>query len=205
MRKQAFALLLLLVGFQLKAQLGGQRAYEFLNLPSNARVSGLGGVNFTSGWNDPTQVWSNPALLNESMNNQFVINRLGYFADIAQTSLTFVQPFEKLGSVAFGLDYLSYGAIQSFDQNGFLNGDFNISEYVFSFSNGRQFGPFSVGVTIKFAVSDLTNFQSSAALLDLGGIFRHPEKEFTLGFVIKNVGFLVSDYTDNNNILFNKG
>ena len=195
MRKQAFAFLLFFL-FQLRHK---RQKYEFLNLPNNARIAGLGGVNITSGWLDPTQARSNPALLNKGMVNQFVINRLVYFADIAQTSLTFVQPFQKLGNIAFGLDYLNYGDIQSFDENGFLNGDFSIIEYVLSASTSQQFGPFSVGASLKLAISDLSAFQSSAALLELGGIFKHPEKELTLGFAIKNIGFLISDYTDDNN------
>lgn len=199
MKKQAFVLLFITITFQLQAQLGGQRAYEFLNLPSNARASALGGTNITSGWLDPIQVGSNPALLNDSMTNQLVINRLGYFADIAQTSLTFIQPFEKLGNMAFSLDYLSYGKFDSYDENGFLNGEFSINEYVFAVSTSQAFGPFSVGASLKLAVSDLSAFQSSATLLDLGGTFRHPEKDFTLGFVINNIGFLISDYTEDNN------
>ena len=199
MRISTLVFLLVVSAFQMKAQLGGQRAYEFLNLPSNARTSALGGLNITSGWQDPTQISSNPALLNNAMTNQLVIHRLGYFADIAQTSLNFVQPSEKLGNIAFGLDYLSYGDIQSFDENGFLNGDFNINEYVFRVSNSKEFGAFSVGTTLKFAVSDFSAFQSSAVLFDLGGTFNHPEKELTLGFMIKNLGFLITDYTDDNN------
>ncbi len=199
MKKLLVVFLVTTFSFQLKAQLGGQRAYEFLNLPTNARTVALGGVNVTGGWLDPTQVGSNPAMLNDAMANQFVINRLNYFADIGQTNLTFIRPFEKLGNLAFGLNYLSYGTINSFDENGFLNGEFSVNEYVFSVSNSQAFGPFSVGTTLKLAVSDLSAFQSSAALLDVGGTFKHPEKELTLGFVIKNVGVLITDYTDDNN------
>ena len=197
--RKALVLLFVALTFHLNAQLGGQRAYEFLNLPSNARTSALGGTNITSGWLDPMQVGSNPALLNEAMTNQLVINRLGYFADIAQTSLAFVQPFEKLGNVSFSMDYLSYGNFDSYDENGFLNGEFSINEYVFSVATSQSFGPFSVGSALKLAVSDLSAFQSSAALLDVGGTFKHPEKDLTLGFVVKNIGFLISDYTEDNN------
>ena len=199
MNRFLVAFLFLAFSIQLKAQLGGQRAYEFLNLPTNARSAALGGVNITSGWLDPTQVGSNPAMLNTAMVNQFVINRLSYFADINQTNLTFIQPFEKLGDIAFGLNYLSYGTINSFDENGFLNGELSVNEYVLSASSSREFGPFMAGATLKLSVSDLSAFQSSAALLDIGGTFKHPEKQLTLGFVIKNVGFLISDYTDDNN------
>lgn len=180
-------------------QLGGTRAFEYLNIPNNARLAALGGVNITSGWNDPTQVSSNPALLTDTLRNQMVISRLGYFADISQTSLSYVTEFEKYGTWGFHLDYLNYGDIQSFDEAGFLNGDFRVNEYTFRLSNSRAFGPFQVGASLKLAVSDLSAFKASALLLDVGGTFKHPEKELTVGFVIQNLGFLISDYTDDNN------
>lgn len=184
---------------QAMAQLGGSRAFEFLNLPNNARLSALGGTNLTSGWNDPAQVTSNPALLNDSMRNQLVISRLGYFADISNTSLTYVTNIEKYGVWSVHLDFLSYGDIQSFDEQGFLNGDLSVNEYVFAVSNSQVFGPFSVGTNLKLAVSDLASFQASAMLLDIGGTFKHPENDLTVGFTIKNLGFFISDYTEENN------
>ncbi len=180
------------------AQLGGSRAFEYLNLPNNARLAALGGANITSGWYDPAQSSANPAMLNDTMQHQLVISRLGYFADIANTSLTYVTPIKKSGIWAFHLDYLSYGDIQSFDEAGFLNGDFSVNEYAFSVGNSQAFGPFRVGGNLKLAVSDLASFQASALLLDLGGTFLHPEKDLTIGFVIKHLGFLISDYTEEN-------
>ncbi len=181
------------------AQLGGSRAFEYLNLPNNARQAALGGVNVTSGWEDPGQVISNPALINSEMVNQLVISRLGYFADIANTSLTYVSEVGKYGTWAFHLDYLSYGDIQSFDEEGFLNGAFSVNEYALSIGNSQVFGPFSVGAGLKLAVSDLASFKATGLMFDVGGTFKHPEKDLTLGFAVKNVGFLLSDYTDDNN------
>ncbi|MBO3699035.1 type IX secretion system protein PorQ [Roseivirga sp. E12] len=180
------------------AQLGGSRAFEYLNLPNNARIAALGGYNITSGWYDPSQITSNPAILNDTMQHQLVISRLGYFADISNTSLTYVTPIKKYGTWAFHLDYLNYGDIQSFDEAGFLNGDFSVNEYAFSVTNSQEFGPFRVGANLKIAVSDLASFQASALLLDIGGTFLHPERDLTVGFVIKNIGFLISDYTEEN-------
>ncbi|OEK06513.1 type IX secretion system protein PorQ [Roseivirga misakiensis] len=180
------------------AQLGGSRAFEFLNLPNNARQSALGGVNITSGWNDLGQIISNPALLNADMENQLVISRLSYFADIANTSLTYATEIGDLGTWAIHLDFLNYGDIQSFDEAGFLNGEFSVNEYAFAISNSQKFGPFSVGASAKLAISDLASFKASALLLDLGGTFKHPEKDLTVGFTVKNMGFLLSDYIEDN-------
>ena len=180
------------------AQLGGSRAFEYLNLPNSARLSALGGVNLTSGWNDPGQVITNPALLNDEMRNQLVISWLGYFADISNTSLTYAVNTGKCGVWGAHLSYLTYGNIESFDEHGFLSGNLNLNEYLFAISNSRKFGPFSIGGSFKLAVSDLASFQASSLLFDLGGTFQHPEKDLTVGFAVKHLGFLLSDYTDKN-------
>lgn len=181
------------------AQLGGSRAFEFLNLPSNARLAALGGVNLTSGWDDAAQGIYNPAMLNSAMHNRLVVSRLGYFADIANTSVSYFRNFEKYGIWSLNVGYLNYGDIESYDENGFLNGNYKAHEYVVSVGNSQQFGPFSVGANLKIAASDLASYQASSLLLDLGGTFKHPQQDLTVGFLVRNLGVLLSDYTDDNN------
>ena len=56
----------------------------------------------------------------------------------------------------------------------------------------------SAGANAKVAVSNLASFQASALMIDLGGTFKHPEKDMTIGLLVKNLGFLISDYIDIN-------
>ena len=55
------------LSYQGLAQLGGQRSFEFLNVPGNARLAGLGGVNVSLNDKDPNFFWSNPALVSDSL------------------------------------------------------------------------------------------------------------------------------------------
>ncbi|WP_422008405.1 type IX secretion system protein PorQ [Roseivirga pacifica] len=201
MMRKAFLLCFLGFGLFTKAfaQLGGERAFEFLNIPNNARLAGLGGVNITSGWNDPTQFTANPALINANWNKQVVISRLGYFADISNTAVTYATEIGDYGTWAFNLSYFNYGDIESYDENGFLNGEFSVKEYAFTLGHSRQFGAFSAGANLKLGVSDLASFSATALMLDLGGTFKHPEKDLTVGMAIKNMGVLLVDYTEDNN------
>lgn len=199
MRQTTFYLLLLIVSVNSHAQIGGQRAFEFLNIPNNARLSGLGGVNITSGWDDPTQVTSNPALINSNWNQELVVSYLGYFANVSNTSVSYATDIKNTGTWAFNLSYFNYGEIESYDEAGFLQGLVSVKEYAFSAGYAMQFGAFSAGANAKLAVSDLASFQASAFMLDLGGTFKHPEKDMTIGLLVRNLGFLMSDYTDVNN------
>src|SRR5690606_30809834 len=60
----------------------------------------------------------------------------------------------------------------------------------------RTMGVFTLGANLKFAQSYLDSYTASAVLLDIGGIYAHPEKDFTVGMVIKNFGVVVKDYTE---------
>lgn len=199
MRKPIIFILFMTIGFSGLAQIGGQRVFEFLNIPNNARLSGLGGTNITSGWNDPTQVTSNPALINSDWNQELAISYLGYLAGISNTSLTYANDIKNTGTWAFNLSYFNYGEIESFDAEGFSLGMVSVKEYAFSVGHAMQFGAFSAGANAKVVVSDMAGFQASALMLDLGGTFKHPEKDLTAGLLIKNMGFLISDYSSTNN------
>ncbi len=180
-------------------QLGGQRVFEFLNIPANAKLSALGGVNITSGLQDPGMVTSNPAFVNETWNNHLVINRLGYFADINQFSVNYSREFEKYGTWSFNLSYLDYGDFQQYDNVGFASGTFQVAEYALSLNHARAFGPFRAGAALKMVVSDIASFGASGIMMDFGGLFKHPERDLTVGMTIKNLGVLLSDYTEETN------
>jgi hypothetical protein len=191
-------LFVLLLSFPhlVQAQLGGQRAFEFLIIPANARLSALGGVNITSGFDDPAMVTSNPAFANSEWHNRLVVNWLDYFADISQYSVTYSREFEKLGVWTANLSYMDYGEFERYDDVGFPLGIFNVAEYVFSLSHSKQFGAFSVGSSLKLAVSDIADYNASAMLFDFGGTFKHPERDLTVGMTVKNLGFMLADYSE---------
>jgi hypothetical protein len=177
-----------------RGQIGGERVFEFLNVPNNARLSALGGTNITSGWDDPTQFNSNPALINASWKQQAGLSYLGYFADVSSTNLTYANELNNKGVFAFGLNYFNYGKFDSYDEQGAYLGEFSAKDYAFSVGYAIQFGPFSAGATAKMVVSDLSAFQASGLLFDFGGTFKHPEKDLILGMAVKNLGFLISDF-----------
>lgn len=179
------------------AQIGGQRAFEFLNVPNNARLTALGGTNITSGWDDLSQMNSNPALINELWKQQLAVGYLGYFADVNQTSVSYANQFKSAGLLAINLTYFNYGEFDAYDAQGNYIGQQRAKDYALSIGKSISFGAFTAGANGKIVVSDLAGFQASALMLDLGGTFKHPEKDLTVGMSIKNLGFLVSDFEDN--------
>lgn len=192
-----FFLVLLLMAFKSYAQIGGQRIFEFLNVPNNARLTALGGANITTGWEDLTQLSSNPALINALWNQQLAVGYLGYFADVNQTSVSYAHQLSGSGLWAANLTYFNYGDFDAYDAQGNFIGEQQAKDYALSIGKSMSFGPFAAGVTTKLVVSDLAGFQASALMLDIGGTFKHPEKDLTVGMTIKNLGFLLSDFESN--------
>ncbi len=194
--KNLFIFYLFLVFITAHAQIGGQQTFSFLRLPATARLSGLGTENVTSGFGkDINMVAANPALLNKELNGYFSVNYLPIFAGIKQTSVAYGYDAKKLGTFGANLQYINYGTMEETDANGTIVGTFQASEFALGISNAHTLEHISLGGTIKIAGSNLANYSAYAALLDLGGIFKHPSQDLTIGFAIKNVGLVLKKYT----------
>ncbi|MFY0652963.1 MAG: type IX secretion system protein PorQ [Cyclobacteriaceae bacterium] len=199
MKKAALLILLVMSAAFSYGQIGGKRAFEFLNIPTNARAAGLGGVIISATDNDAAMFLSNPALLSSENDNYLTFSHLGFYADIKFNTLSYVKDFEKWGPVGIGIQRMSYGSFESYDAAGVATGKFDASETAITISKSHQVGPFTLGANLKFAQSSIYTYSASALFLDLGGIYSHPEQELVIALKIKSLGLLLSDYTDGNN------
>jgi len=184
---------LLIQGLPCFGQLGGEKSFEFLNLPSHAKLAGLGGVNITAA--DPNMFLSNPALISRDYDRHLAVNYLNYVADINLTSAVYSHDFDRLGLFSFGIQYLNYGEFQGFDASGLPTNDFNAKEFALTIGKSHSVGNFTMGANMKWVGSAIENQNASALLFDLGGAYIHPEKELTASLLIKNIGFRLADYT----------
>ena len=80
--------LILILTFTTQAQLGGERIYNFLNIPGSARQAALGGDIYTMN-DDVNQPLWNPASINRFLDNQASINYVNYRGDLNMGSITF--------------------------------------------------------------------------------------------------------------------
>ena len=178
------------------AQVGGQRSFDFLNIPGDARTAALGGANVTLAGKDVNGFAQNPALLDSTVHNHFSLSYLNYLGGVDFTNLSYARTLEKYGTWGVNLKYIAYGSIISYDPSGFELGTFDSNEFVLAITHARETGVFSLGGSLKFALSDIAGFKANAMLVDLGGRFRHPEKDLTIGLAIKNLGVILKDYDE---------
>ena len=180
-------------------QIGGQRSFEFLNVPTNARTAGLGNVNVSIKDQDVNLALQNPGLANPEMHNHISVNYILYLADLKYSSLTYAREFERLGTWTAGLQFMNYGKFDGYDPAGNPTGTFKASEFALTIGHSHQVGPFSLGANLRFASSSIAEYSASALMLDLGGVFEHPTQDFNVALVFKNLGLVLGDYTGGSN------
>jgi len=188
-------LLAMFLSYQGLAQLGGQQSFDFLNVPGNARLAGLGGVNVSLADKDVNFFFSNPALVSDSLAGYASASYQFYVADIGQASFAYTHKFKSIGTISFGVQHMSYGEITGYDASGFEIGSFKSGETAIVISKSHQVSNFRVGANLKTVFSNIAGFYSSAMMLDLGGTFIHPTQNLTVGLVFKNLGFVLSEYS----------
>jgi hypothetical protein len=60
------------------------------------------------------------------------------------------------------------------DPTGAVLGTFSAREYAAVLGYAHTLAPYTIGVNLKLAGSHLAEYSAFAALLDIGGVFKHP-------------------------------
>jgi hypothetical protein len=109
--------------------------------------------------------------------------------------LSYAHDFKKAGIIGIGIQHLGYGTIQGYDATGMETEKYNAGETALMITRSSKAGNFRVGATLKGIFSNVAGYSANALAVDIGGVYVHPEKDFTVGMVIKNLGFLLTDYS----------
>lgn len=177
------------------AQIGGSKSYEYLLVPVNARTAAVGGINVSLRDQDVNMFMQNPAAINKDMRKNLSINYVPYVAGIKATSLAYGLAV-KNNTLGLGLTYFDYGQIVEAEANGNLTGaTFKVREYALNAAASHQIENYVIGFNLKFAGSDFVNYNSHAILGDLGGMFVHPKRQWTIGLAFKNIGYAFDSYS----------
>jgi len=169
------------------------RAFGFLDQPSFTGLAGLGGVNLTS-TSDPMMFLSNPALSDSLHQKKISLHYLNFPGDIQVATLGYLLPGPKESTLSLGLQYFNYGEFEGFDDTGFPLGTFNANEFALTVGLGKTFGVFRYGLSAKLLGSVLESYQAYALSMDLGITYHHPQEDFKLAVVAKQVGVVLKDY-----------
>jgi hypothetical protein len=173
-----------------------RKSFEFLNVPNNARLSALGGVNTSLADKDVNFFFYNPALTSDTLAGFASAGYQFYVADIGQATFAYAHRFSGIGMLTLGVQHLNYGSIKGYDASGFETGEFKSGETVMVIGKSHQIAHFRLGMNVKIAFSNIAGYRASAALVDIGGLFIHPKQDLTLGLSVKNLGIILSEYSE---------
>ena len=177
------------------SSLFAQQGFHFLNLPNSSRAASLGGSAVSSNDHDIAMGYHNPAILGDSTLGDIYIMYHPYLAGINRMSTITQFSAGKIGPLTAGILFTDYGTFDETDELGTVIGRFKAQDYVLHIGKSHSLGPFTLGINLKMAGSYISTTGANALLFDLGGIYRSPYQNFSVGIVIKNLGFIISDYT----------
>lgn len=186
---------LILISSSLYSQVGGNQTYKFLNFPISSRIAALGGNNVSHYDADLSMITHNPSFLSSSMSDKLFINYVNYVSDINFANLAYAKNFNKIGCLAFNLQYQNYGKYYHTNELGEILKNFSANEYALSVSHVRKlFDNINIGANFKTIFSDFYLYKSFGLALDLGFNYIDTAKLFSAGLVFKNAGFQIKPY-----------
>lgn len=180
--------------------LKGQSSLAFLNTPSSATMSGLGGVNASLSDSDPGMIQGNPSLLDSSFASTGSVNYFLMPTGIGLSTVRYNHLFAKAGLFSASVQYQSYGKIDAYDAVGNPIGRASAGEFAVAISHVRQSNNFRFGGTMKFAGSQLAGYHSNALLFDAGALFVHPNKRWTVALSMLNFGFITNKFSKSSTV-----
>ncbi|MBE0639987.1 MAG: type IX secretion system protein PorQ [Bacteroidales bacterium] len=192
-------LILILSALPSFGQNGGNAVYKFLNLTSSARSAALGGNFMAVKDGDLSQALFNPSVISPEMDNQLSMSFVDYFAGVNYGFASYANSFEKIGSYAATIQYLSYGDFTYADQTGQTAGTFKASELALNFGWGRQLDSlFTIGANMKFIYSGFEDYQSYGLAVDVAGSYVNPEHRLIVSLIARNIGTQLKPYVSGN-------
>jgi len=191
---------ILLIGSSpLKAQIGGDAVYKFLNLTTSARSAALGGNFLAVKDGDITQALFNPSIISPEMNNNLSMGFVDYFTGVNYGYASYANSFKEIGSYATTMQYISYGDFIYADETGQTFGTFTANELALNLGWGRQLDSlFSIGANLKFIYSGFEEYQSYGLAVDVAGTYHNPEKRLTISLIARNAGTQLKPYRSGN-------
>jgi len=179
----------------------GTGVFQFLDLPVSSKMAALGGKNVSLTEGDINFAFVNPSLLNKTADNVIGLNMTNYLADIKFGSAVYGKSIGK-NMFALGVQYVDYGVIKETTEFNEILGEFTPLDFSMSLIFRREINKkFAVGATLKPVYSSYYKdaYTSFGAAIDLGVSYNNPEKYFSAGLVLRNMGMQFKGYYKNEN------
>lgn len=179
------------------SQIGGKSVYQFLSLVTSPRQAALGGKVLTIYDEDVNQIHFNPATINPEMDNHLALNYGSYFGDVTYGTASYAYTYDRhVQTFSAGINYVNYGKLEGYDENGIKTSDFTGSEIALTFGYGYNipFTDFHIGANAKLISSTLESYNSFGAAVDFGALFIDEKNDVNWALVVRNIGTQITTF-----------
>lgn len=186
--------LLLLCGIT-QAQGRYGNVYDFMELPTTARQTAIGGTHAVMGADESGFAFHNPAILCDTLSKSVALNMTPIAGGILHGSVSYAQHVDRIGTLSAGVQYINYGTFDWTTRDEEVLGTFKAQEVALYMSVARRMTPgWTLAVTVKPIFSKFEQYNSVGIAMDMGAIYRGKSKRFTAGIVLRNVGGQLKTY-----------
>ena len=186
-------LIIFFVSQSSRGQIGGNSSFNYLRIPNNAPLIAVGGMNVSI--RSINMIMQNPAIISKDMSKTLSLSNQQYYAGINTTSLSYVHDLGKVGPIGLNMQYYTSGNMPQTDATGKETGTYSVNQYYVTAGTSHTINYYTLGVNLKFAGSNIGGYGSYASLVDVGGLFKHPTRDFTIGLVLQNMGMSLKNYS----------
>ena len=179
--------------------------FNFLNLPTSAHTTALGGRNISLIEDDASLIFQNPALLASVSNNSLNLNFMTYMRGSKTGSASFSRIAGERGTWGVGVQFVGYGNMKETLETGEELGDVRALDMAISGMYSYSLSERWVGAAAgKIIYSKYADYTSCGLAVDLGLNYYDEEHDFSVSAVAANLGGQVKAFgEDHERLPFN--
>ncbi len=180
----------------------GLSSFAVLQMESSARAAALSGAFSAVYDGDAGALFYSPALLSPETHGAVSLSYLNHLSDINAGFLAYGHDLERWGTLGAGLRFLSYGALEGYDENGLEEGAFRAGDAVLTLGWARALGEglfggrLRGGVNLHAAYSGIASARATVLAADAGLLYRFPRQQLVLSASVRNLGAALSRYAE---------
>lgn len=198
-RVGAFLLILLCTTAPAVAQPGADlTSFPVLRLEPSARTAALGGAFTAVADGDVNALFYNPAVSGPATSHHVSFSYTNHLADLNAGSVAYSRTLQGLGTTLHGgLRFLHSGTLEGRDRFGEPTGDFGAGDVVLTTGAARPLGArIRYGANLHLLYSQIDDVDAAVLAVDLGGAYRVPTRQLTVGVTLRNLGVTLDRYAD---------
>ena len=198
--KKVIIIFLVLVSNFAFSQIGGEHAYQFLDLDFNSRSMALGGDFVLANDGDINLTVANPAAVSSKMNKRLSLNHAIFPSGINYGQIVYGKNTSKHGTFTAHMRYVSYGKFARMDEFGIEQGNFTAGDYAIGIGYGHQLNKyFSIGANFNTILSHYESYSSFGLATDVSTMFHDEKSNITAVVIARNIGYQLKGFTKSNN------